>query len=35
VRIGFGPPVAVPAGEPYADAATRLRATVDAMWQRL
>ena len=35
VRIGFGPPLAVPAGEPYADAATRLRATVDAMWQRL
>jgi long-chain acyl-CoA synthetase len=35
VRIGFGPPVAVTAGEPYADAATRLRATVDAMWQRL
>jgi long-chain acyl-CoA synthetase len=35
VKIGFGPPVAVPAGEPYADAATRLRATVDAMWQRL
>lgn len=35
VKVGFGPPLAVPAGEPYADAATRLRATVDAMWQRL
>lgn len=34
-RIGFGPPLAVPPGEPYVDAATRLRATVDAMWQRL
>ena len=32
----WGPePFSGPAGEPYADAATRLRATVDAMWQRL
>jgi long-chain acyl-CoA synthetase len=35
VRIGIGPPLTVPPGEPYADAATRLRATVDAIWQRL
>lgn len=35
VRISFGPPVTVPPGEPYAAAASRLRATVDAMWQRI
>ena len=35
VRIGFGPPVPVPADEPYAAAAARLRDVVDAMWQRL
>ena len=35
VRIAFGPPLAVAEGESYADAATRLRDTVDAMWQRL
>jgi long-chain acyl-CoA synthetase len=35
VRIAIGPPVAVVEGESYADAAGRLRATVDAMWQRL
>lgn len=35
VRISVGPPLTVPAGEPYADAATRLRDTVDAMWRRL
>ncbi|MCC6989138.1 MAG: AMP-binding protein, partial [Acidobacteria bacterium] len=35
VRIGIGAPLSVPPGEPYADAATRLRTTVDALWQRL
>jgi len=35
VRIGIGPPVPVPAGEPYAAAAARLRDVVDTMWQRL
>ena len=35
VRIAFGPPLAMPEGESYAAAATRLRDTVDAMWQRL
>jgi len=35
VRIAIGPPLTVPAGESYADAASRLRATVDEMWQRL
>lgn len=34
-RVAFGPPVAMPDGEPYAEAATRLRGVVDAMWQRL
>jgi long-chain acyl-CoA synthetase len=35
VRIAIGPPLAVSEGERHADAATRLRDTVDAMWQRL
>ena len=35
VRIAFGPPLTVAEGESYAAAATRLRDTVDAMWQRL
>lgn len=35
VRIAVGPPLTVPPGESYADAASRLRETVDAMWQRL
>ena len=35
VRIAIGPPIAVPEGEGYGDAAARLRKTVDAMWQRL
>jgi 1-acyl-sn-glycerol-3-phosphate acyltransferase len=35
VRVAFGPPLDVPAGEPYADGAARLRDAVDAMWQRL
>ena len=34
-RVAFGPPVRVPKGEPYAEAASRLRGVVDAMWQRL
>jgi long-chain acyl-CoA synthetase len=35
VRIAFGPPVAVPPGEAYGEAAARLRGVVDAMWRRL
>jgi long-chain acyl-CoA synthetase len=35
VRIAIGPPLTVDEGETYAAAATRLRDTVDAMWQRL
>lgn len=35
VRIAIGPPVTVAEGEGYAEAAERLRSTVDAMWQRL
>ena len=35
VRIAIGPPITVAEGETYAAAATRLRDTVDAMWQRL
>jgi hypothetical protein len=35
VRIELGPPFTVDDGEPYAEAAERLRARVDDMWQRL
>lgn len=35
VRVAFGPLVRVPAGEPYAEAASRLRDVVDRMWQRI
>ncbi len=35
VRIALGRPITVGEGESYADAANRLRDTVDAMWQRL
>jgi long-chain acyl-CoA synthetase len=35
VRVAFGPHVRVTPGEPYAEAAARLRGIVDAMWQRL
>jgi long-chain acyl-CoA synthetase len=35
VRIAIGPPLTVAEGEGHAVAATRLRDTVDAMWQRL
>ncbi|MCC6989127.1 MAG: 1-acyl-sn-glycerol-3-phosphate acyltransferase [Acidobacteria bacterium] len=35
VRIAIGPTVTVSASEPYADAAARLRATVDELWQPL
>ena len=35
VRIAVGPPIAVPEGESYGDAAVRLRETVNAMWERL
>jgi long-chain acyl-CoA synthetase len=33
VRIRIGPPVAVTEGESYAEAAARLRATVEELWQ--
>jgi len=35
VRLQFGDPVQFTDGESYADAANRLRAIVDAMWQKL
>jgi long-chain acyl-CoA synthetase len=35
VRLQFGDPVRFTDGETYADAANRLRAIVDAMWQKL
>jgi long-chain acyl-CoA synthetase len=35
VRLQFGDPVQFTDGESYADAANRLRAIVDTMWQRL
>lgn len=35
VRVAFLPPVTVPPGESYGDAAARLRGVVDAKWQRL
>jgi long-chain acyl-CoA synthetase len=35
VRIAIGPPFTVAEGEAYGDAAARLRAEVDAMWQKL
>ncbi|TFG49409.1 MAG: 1-acyl-sn-glycerol-3-phosphate acyltransferase, partial [Gemmatimonadales bacterium] len=34
VRIRIGPPVIVGDGESYAEAAQRLRDTVDALWQK-
>jgi long-chain acyl-CoA synthetase len=34
VRVQFGDPIQFRDGETYADAATRLRAAVDEMWQR-
>jgi long-chain acyl-CoA synthetase len=35
VRIVFGEPVRVAADEDYADAAQRLRGTVEGMWQQV
>jgi long-chain acyl-CoA synthetase len=35
VRVRFGDPIQFAEGESYAEAAARLRATVDEMWQRL
>lgn len=34
-RVAIGPPVSMSEGEPYGDAASRLRDVVDRMWQRI